>query len=230
MQGACFDVEGSPVKSGESYFDGTTWTVCAQGDHGENLETIEFMKEKWSFFFRSYDINHDKLITREDFGVFRNNFVRYYRVCDSGEADLISGQLERFFNCITFNTLNTNQSLSKDRFIDLYEQRFSMSKEEAKQDIVGCAYIVNAIDRNGDCFISFEEFFRICKSWGKNKKEFAQTLFNLIGPNDENLVPRLRYLKFFGELTMGTNKEKFYDMKKVYADGGFVPCDAPPQT
>ena len=181
-----------------------------------------FMEDKWKTLFKVFDLDHNQLITRKDFKILKKNFISVYNLIGSIDADIAAKQIDKFLHCIVYDALHSTKGLSEAQFVALYKQAFLEDKAAAEQRMSTCnSYLLSVIDRNKDGFLSFSELYEDFKAWNQGDKKLVQAIFQLMGPNKDNLVPAGNFDNFYKEFPFGKNKQLFAEIKKIYTAAGF---------
>lgn len=219
VQSSCLDTQGNPVGFGQVYFDGMIWRTCQR----QFMRTkLQFMEDKWKTLFKVFDLDHDQLITTKDFKILKGNFINVYNTFGSIDGDIVAKQIDKFLHCSVYDALHSTKGLSETQFVALYRQAFLKDKAAAAQRMRTCnSYLLSVIDRNKDGFLSFSELYEDFKAWNQGNKKLVQAMFQLMGPNKDNLVPVKNFDNFYTEFPFGKNRQLFAKIKKIYAAAGF---------
>ena len=182
---------------------------------------MALMAEKWRTLFKIFDQNHDGIITKDDFEVNKNNFIKVYKL-QGVEADNVKATLDKFWHCVVLHTHKSQPIIKEGRFVARYKKAYKTHRSAAVKRMHECNdHLLHVIDRDHDGFLSFDELFEDFRAWNQGIENLVRGMFNLMGPNDDNLVPNENFNKLYTEFPFGKNKELFHDVKQVYAESGF---------
>ena len=150
------------------------------------------------------------MITFRDIGILKVNLVRVYNLRDPGEYATVSNQIDKFMDCILFRELLSSSRISEAEFVTLLRDAYEADKMAFVKRIRTCDWLIESLnDRNTDGFLSFKEVVDAMKAWNQDNTELEHEIFQMMGPNENNLVPLEKVHDFFVELVPGENKETF---------------------
>ena len=168
------------------------------------------MKENWRSIFRVLDLDRDDMITEKDIDIFKNNFIRTYKLHGTIESGTVSNLLDDFMHCVVFRGLQSPEGVSESAFLRIYRQAYQLYRSAGVKRLHRCnEYLLSVIDRNSDGFLSFKELLDDFKAWNQNDTKLVQNMFQLMGPNKDKLVPVENFDSFYTELTMGRTNQQF---------------------
>ena len=174
------------------------------------MPETDFLEQKWRTIFKRFDLDQDELITFRDIGILKVNLVRVYNLRDPGEYATVSNQIDKFMDCILFRALLSSGRISEAKFVRLFRDAYEADKMAFLKRIPTCHWLIESLyDRNTDGFLSFEEAVDAMKAWNQDNTELQHEIFQMMGPNENSLVPLEKVHDFFLELVSGENKETF---------------------
>ena len=181
---------------------------------------MELMEEKWRTLFRMFDLTHDKMIARDDLDINKNIFINFYNL-KGAEADSVKSQLDKYWDGIVLHGLEAKPEISEDEFVANFKKSYETNKAQTAKLIHECNdNLLKVADRNNDGFISLEELFAVYKAWNLGNEKLVKVMFDMIGPNKDDLCPLESVSDFLTEFIIGDNKQKFDDFKKGFEKAG----------
>ena len=185
---------------------------------------MDLMEDKWRTLFKMFDLTHDKKLARDDLEINKNIFINYYKL-EGKEAEEARVQLDKYWDGIALHGLDSKAEISEDEFVANFKKSYEADKAgTVKQIHEYTDSLLKVADRNEDGFISLEELFAVYKAWNLGNEKLVKIMFDMMGPNAENLVPLPVCSDFFTEFMIGENKEKYEEFKKGFSSVG-MPVD-----
>ena len=180
------------------------------------------MKENWRSVFKDFDLDRDKMITGKDIDILKQNFIRTYKLHSTTESVKVSSLLDNLMHCLVFRGLQSPEGVSESKFLRIYKQAYQLYRQAAVKRLHRCnGYLLSVIDRNKDGFLSFKELLDDYKAWNQGDIKHVQNMFQLMGPNEDNLVPVENFDNFYTELALGRSTQRFEEINNVYPGSGF---------
>ena len=183
---------------------------------------MDLLEEKWRTLFRMFDLTHDKKIARDDLDINKNIFINFYGL-QGAEAEAVRAQLDKYWDGIAFHGLEAKAEISEDEFVANLKKSYEADKAGTIKLIHECNdNWLKVADRNDDGFISMDELFAVYKAWNLGNENLVKIMFEMMGPDKDNLVPLGVVSDFFTEFFVGDNKDKYADFKKGFAAAGIA--------
>lgn len=143
------------------------------------LLNMDFLKQKWSYWFSTLDVNHDGMITRADVDQTLRDFPKVEGLT-AEEGRLAAKTIEHWWNTYILKGRN---KVTEEDFINDLEEQYTEDKEKFKKTIRTLAdEIIDVVDTDKTKQISLDNFVKVFKVWGHDNEALLRKSFELYKP------------------------------------------------
>ncbi|XP_060562878.1 sarcoplasmic calcium-binding protein-like [Ruditapes philippinarum] len=171
--------------------------------------------KKWGQWYTFSDVNHDEVISDDDFEQFDHNFYERLGNVNDGQLNTIK---RRFYRIWKEVILNYQKEISKDDFIEMMAQRYDLDQKAFTEMIREFTKaLCKVIDVNGDNFISEEESMTDLAAAGHNKMTENKKFFMTFQPKN-GVIPVEKIITEFARSVTEKFETKPDLFEKAYTD------------
>ena len=180
---------------------------------------MDLLEDKWMTIFKASDLNHDKILDRDDLRIQQNVYIQLYKL-NGIEEDRIREQLSSYWDCMALDGLG--DGLTMDEFVARHREAYLKDEAGTVDKIHKCIaeFVNGVIDRDKDRFISVNELYAVLAGFDKGNRKLAQERMAMICPNTQTRCPIEAVIDFYTELHIGDNKEKYNLFQNSYRNVG----------
>ncbi|XP_071153756.1 sarcoplasmic calcium-binding protein-like [Mytilus edulis] len=176
---------------------------------------IEFLREKWSYWFDSLDVNHDGKITKADVDFTLKQFPVVEGLSEK-EGKLADDQIEKWWNTYI---LRGKHEISKEEFLDDFEKEYAENKTNFLETIKSLfEHISNVIDTDKTKMISLDNYVNSFKTLGHDNEKVLQKAFELYKPS-HGTIPIQEYIDDWVVFIANDDQSKPDCVYDVYKNG-----------
>ncbi|CAC5406845.1 unnamed protein product [Mytilus coruscus] len=151
---------------------------------------IEFLREKWSYWFDTLDVNHDGIITQADVDYTLKQFP-IVQGLSKKEGKIADDQIEKWWNTYILKGKN---DISKEEFLDDFEKEYAENKTNFNATINSlCEDMTDIIDADKTKMISLDNYVKAFKAVGLDNETVLQKAFGLYKPS-HGIIPIQEYI------------------------------------
>ncbi|CAG2210116.1 Sarcoplasmic calcium-binding protein [Mytilus edulis] len=146
---------------------------------------MDYLKRKWTLWYKSLDVNHDGSVSFDDAQECQRKFLEMNQLT-SEKTEQVRADVEKWWT--TFILPSKDATVTLEIFLERLEDEYKSDREAFVQKMNTCfSTIFNVFDTNADREISVDEQIMYFKAFGQdNEKPFRQA-FVLMEPKNDTI-------------------------------------------
>ncbi|XP_053373674.1 sarcoplasmic calcium-binding protein-like isoform X3 [Mercenaria mercenaria] len=176
----------------------------------------DFLVSKWKIWYKSLDVNHDGVISKEDVEESRKKFSELHHL-EAEKKKLVEENFEKWWNDYIFR--GKGGEISETDFVESLNNDLKTDKKKFVDNINKCFNtIFDVIDTNKDRSISEDEFLIAFKAIGHENVALDTKFFKAYNPTD-GLVPMTEIVASWVDFVTSDDSSKKSVVKTAFESG-----------
>ena len=169
--------------------------------------------------FKASDLNHDKILDKDDLRIQQNVYIQLYNL-NGVEEERIKKQVSSYWDCMTHDGLG--DGLTMDEFVARNKEQYIKDKKGTVKKEHKCIdeFFSGVADRDKDGFVSLNELYAVLVGFDMANRNLAKEIMTLICPGIQTHCPVENAVDFYTEQLIGDDKEKYNMFKNSYRKVG----------
>jgi Ca2+-binding EF-hand superfamily protein len=143
---------------------------------------MEYLQEKWAFFFSLVDVTKDGKVTKKDVRKSKKQFIDLYALTGA-QSKKITDAFDQWWKFCIFQNGKVEQIPREDAFVQGMAMQYNEDKQKFRDGMNQCFNMIFYIfDMNNDTSISLNEYTKAFNAFGHNDKEMIQAVFEVDAP------------------------------------------------